>query len=132
MQKGFTLLELLVVLVVIAMSASFAAPNLWHAYTSASERSSVQAFAGALAQLRQDAFHQGKAVRVPAVTGAVIIKDGALPALPDGWALEKSTSLRFLPSGVTNGGSFFLRSPVGNRWLLTLAPLDGQVGISRL
>jgi len=131
MQKGFTLLELLVVLVVIAMSASFAAPNLWHAYTSASERSSVQAFANDLVQLRQDAFHQGKPVRLPAVGGA-IIKDGLLPALPDGWELEKSTSLRFLPSGVTSGGSFYLRSPVGNRWMLTLAPLDGQVGISRL
>jgi len=130
MQKGFTLLELLVVLVIVGMTASFAGPNLWRAYVKASERSSIRSFAGALIDLRQQAFHQGRSVQLPALS-ATAARSGEFPALPDGWVLEHATALRFLPSGVTNGGSFDLRSPVGNRWKLRLAPLDGKVSIQR-
>jgi len=131
-QQGFTLLEMLVVLVVIAMSASFAGPNLWNSYVKSNERSTVQGFADAVMQLRQDAFHQGTSILLPAVLNETVPAGGLLPALPDGWVLEKSDSIRLLPSGVTNGGSFYLRSSVANRWLLTLAPLDGRGKISKL
>jgi len=127
-QKGFTLLELLVVLVIVGMTASFAGPNLWRSYVKSSERASVRSFAGALIDLRQQAFHQGRSVQLPALS-ATTARHGYSPALPDGWELKKSTSLRFLPSGVTNGATFYLQSPVGNRWELRLAPLDGKVSI---
>jgi len=129
MQQGFTLLELLVVLVIVGMTASFAAPNLWHSYVTSSERASVRTFSEALMHLREQAFHTGRAVRLPATTPATDLNRDGFPPLPEGWELEKSTSLRFLPNGVTNGGSFELRSPVGNLWRLRLAPLDGKVSI---
>ncbi len=131
-QKGFTLLELLVVLVIVAMTASFAGPNIWKSYVKSNERSTIYAFADALRELRQEAFHQGKSVRLPASVEESAINHDIFPVLPDGWVLEKSTELRFLPSGVTNGAAFYLHSPVGNRWELKLAPLDGKLGMSRL
>jgi len=131
-QGGFTLLELLVVLMIVAMSASFAGPSLWASYVKSNERSTVHAFANALGQLRQDAFHQGRTVRLPAMAEGEALGNRGFPVLADGWLLEKSTALRFLPSGVTNGALFYLVSPVGNRWQLTLAPLDGHIGVKKL
>ncbi|MBN4077138.1 prepilin-type N-terminal cleavage/methylation domain-containing protein [Mariprofundus ferrooxydans] len=132
MQKGFTLLELLVVLVIVAMTASFAGPSLWKSYVKSNERSLVYAFADSLGAMRQNAFHQGRSVSLPALNEGSIMNHDKFPVLPEGWMLERSTALRFLPSGVTNGASFYLSSPVGNRWQLSLAPLDGRVGIHRL
>jgi len=133
-QQGFTLLELLVVLVVVGLTASFVGPNLWHAYVKAEERSRVQMFADALMQLRQQAYHRGRTIRLPALSDALngnaqAAGQSEMPAMPDGWVLERSSALRFLPSGVTNGGTFFMRSPVGRRWQLNLAPLDGRATI---
>ena len=130
-QKGFTLLELLVVLVIVGMTASFSGPDLWRAYVKADEHSTVQTFSDAIGVLRVEAFHQGRAIVLAAVhEGAAAGK--RMPDLPVGWRLERSSSLRFLPSGVTNGGMMYLSSPDAHQWQLTLAPLDGTVEIRKL
>lgn len=130
-QKGFTLLELLVVLVIVAMTASFSGPDLWRAYVKANERSTVRAFAGDIGKLRVTAFHQGRLIVLAAVDDVNPVGQ-TMPDLPSGWTLERSDSIRFLPTGVTNGGMVYLRSPDSHRWLLKIAPLDGAVEIQKL
>jgi len=130
-QKGFTLLELLVVLVIVALTASFSGPDLWRAYVKADERSTVRTFADALGVLRVEAFHQGRSIVLAAVDGAISVGK-RMPELPEGWRLESSSVLRFLPSGVTNGGIVYLRSPDAHRWLLKIEPLDGAIEIKKL
>jgi len=130
-QKGFTLLELLVVLVIIGLAASFSGPELWRTYMKADERSTVRAFADAIGALRTEAFHQGRPIVLAAVNEGAAAGQ-RMPNLPAGWTLESSSSLRFLPSGVTNGGMVYLSSPDSRRWLLKLRPLDGTVEIRKL
>jgi len=128
-QKGFTLLELLVVLVIVAMTASFAGPDLWRSYVKADEHFTVQTFADDLGKMRVEAFHQQRSI-VLAVEGST--NQVAMPDLPEGWRIEKSSPLRFLPTGVTNGGTLHFLSPDSHRWQLRLQALDGTVEISRL
>ncbi len=130
--SGFTLLELLVVLVILGFAVSISSPRLWRLYEKTQERSVVQTFGDALQKLRLKAFHSGRTINLAAVTGEEGVAPKRMPALPDGWLLYKSTDIRLLANGVTNGGELYLRTPHGNRWLLTLQPLDGRVGIQRL
>ncbi len=132
MQKGFTLLELLVVLVIIGMAASFSGPRLWKLYAKAQERAVIQNFASSLQSLRMDILHSGRSLEIAAVSESAINENTQLPALPDGWVLQKSTSLRLLSTGATNGGSFEFRSPSEKQWKLTLKPFDGHIEIHRL
>jgi len=130
--SGFTLIEMLVVLVLIGLVGSMVMPDLWSVYEKVHERNAVQEIASSIRNLRLDAFHSGRAVNLPAVTGKDAVENKFLPVLPNGWLLEKSTDIRLLSNGVTNGGELYLRAPGGSHWLLTLGPLDGRVKIRRL
>jgi len=131
-QKGFTLLELLVVLVIVGMAASFSGPQLWQSYAKASERSVLQVFSGALQKLRSKAIYTGYMIELPATDGGEKTKSEYFPAMPAGWELEQSSVLRMLPTGVTNGATFYFHSPSNQRWLISLQPFDGHVEIKRL
>jgi len=130
-QIGFTLLELLVVLVIFGLAASFSGPQLWQSYAKASERSVLQSFADELEKMRVEAFHQQRSIEL-AVEGSIDTHQVAMPDLPEGWRLEKSSPLRFLPTGVTNGATLHFVSPDSHHWRLRLQALDGAVEISRL
>jgi len=127
--KGFTLLELLVVLVIVGLAASFSGPELWHTYMKAEERSTVQTFANDLENIRMEAFHHHHSI-VLAVKNSN--NQVAMPDLPEGWRIEKSSPLHFLPTGVTNGGVLNFLSPNSHHWQLRIKPLDGTVEIVRL
>jgi len=131
-QLGFSILELLVVLVIVGLTASFAGPGLWSAYGKASEKHEIQSFSGALQQLRLNAFHEGRMIEFSAVSGGAKNKSDQFPAMAEGWIIEHSTALRLLPTGVTSGGEFYFQSPNNHRWLLILRPLDGRVDIHQL
>jgi len=132
-QKGFTLLELLVVLVIVGLAASFSGPQLWSVYEKSQERSVVQSFADELQVLRSATFHAGKSIEFLSVNrSSDRSKVSNLPDLPKGWVLEDSSTIYFLPSGVTNGGTFNIRSSEAHLWRLILQPLDGRIEIQRL
>lgn len=129
-ENGFTLLELLVVLVLLAVASSYVGPALWKTYSKNQERSVVQHFADVLHQLRITSRREGRAIHLPAIQqGSYSVKD--FPLLPDGWTIEKASPLVFLSTGVTNGGSIKMQSDSGHYWLLSLRPLDGKPKIDR-
>jgi len=130
MQKGFTLLELLVVLVLLGVASSYVGPELWKTYTKNQERSVVQNFANALHQMRITSRSEGRVIRLPAIKHDSYLIKG-FPSLPVGWKIEKASPMVFLPTGVTNGGSVKIRSDSGFLWQLRISPLDGQSKIER-
>lgn len=124
--RGFTLVELLVVLVLLSVMGAFVGPNMWKQFARASERAEVEVIHEKLLRERRLAY----------VSGRVFAIDASFEPLrrviPDGWELLISQPIYFLPSGVTSGGNIHLLSKSGNKWQLALSPLDGRAKIERL
>lgn len=123
---GFTLVELLVVLVLLSVMGAFVGPNMWKQYARASERAEIEVIHETLLRERKLAYASGQSFTVDAQF---------LPlqrAIPEGWELLASEPIYFLPSGVTNGGTVNLLAESGNKWQLVLSPLDGKANIERL
>lgn len=132
LRQGFTMIELLVVLVIIALTSSFVGPNLWNSYEKSSQRAVVQQFMSELNDMRLDAYKQGEVIELGRKKAAQLMTvTDDLPTVPAGWGIEKSDPLRFLPNGVTNGGQYRFKS-VNRRWLLDIKPLDGSYTITLL
>ena len=71
----------------------------------------------------------GRSLRIP--EGALTRDDGPdnMPIIPQGWTVTENTELAFFGNGVTAGGSIALRSPNGGGWRLSIAPLEGTIGV---
>lgn len=121
--RGFSLIELLVVLLIIAMTSAFVGPNMWRQYSRFSERSVIESLSNELVSLRREAYQAGTNIQVNHNSPRL------RKLLPDGWELEGKTNIFFLPSGVTSGGQLEFIAASGNRWLLKLSPLDGKAEI---
>jgi len=128
--SGFTLLELLVVLVLIGVASSFVGPQLWQTYVKNQERSVVQSFANSFQKLRIASRREGRSIRLPSLADSGY-SEKEFPMLPRGWRIVKAPVLVFLPTGVTNGGKLMIQSDSGHRWSLWLKPLVGKVEIER-
>jgi len=126
-QRGFTLLELLVVLVIMGFVSSYATPKLWQVYVKNVERNIVQKAATALQKIRIESRKKGYSTRLTKNE----LERESLSLLPTDWTIEKATTFIFLPTGVTNGGSIEMSSDRNNLWHLKLSPLDGRVKIER-
>ncbi len=127
-QRGFSLLEMLIVLTLIAIAGSLTTPKLFKQYNRALERSQVQAYASGIERLRHQAFQQGRSVKLAKDDKGL----GTWPVLPEGWSAQQLPVLRLLATGITNGGTLILQAQSGKRWQLDFAPLDGRIHIQRL
>lgn len=95
--QGFTLLELLVVLALVAMVSSVVVPRAWQAINGARERAVLDELRGRLDGLAARAFLAGRAIPVAADSGTW--------GIPEGWRLEVTPAgLRFEANGMTFGG----------------------------
>jgi len=130
MQRGFTLLELLVVLVIIGLTSSFAGPELWRSYDKSQQRATLKEFALALSLHRLKAYEARKNIEF-AINYTDNQNKQSLPAIPQNWTLEKATTLRYLSTGVTNGAQYHFKSN-NRQWQLTISPLDGHHDITLL
>jgi general secretion pathway protein G len=92
---GFTLLELLLVLTLVALLTGLVAPRMWQWLQGARMRAGIDGIRAELEALPQRAF--ADAQRVAVVAG------GPLP-LPDGWRLELASPLVYEANGMTAGG----------------------------
>lgn len=124
-QIGFTLLELLIVLVILGFTSTLVTPNLWRSHEKSQQRNTLQQFATALDQYRIEAYKAGRTIELTQEnSGHDNDALKPLPNLPTDWHIESATTLRFLPTGVTNGAKYKIKSP-NREWLLTITPLDG-------
>lgn len=92
--RGFTLLELLLVLALVALLTGLVAPRMWQWVQSARVRAGVDGVRAALEALPRQAF--GGAARIS------VDAKGPL-TLPAGWRLELAAPLVYEANGMTTG-----------------------------
>lgn len=106
--RGFTLLELLVVLALVAMTAGLTLPaaNRWLEATR--ERAWQQELRAALAALPLQAFQQGKPVVLDAQEVRGLVED-----MPADVRVELSAPLRYSAVGAADAAALRLRTASG-------------------
>ena len=129
-RKGFTLVELLVVLTITAAIGGLVGPEIWRSYQKASERFTVIEYGEELTSLRLLLMNSGRGMTIAEDGLAVGESQADLPLPGGGWTISANSEILLLPTGVTNGGDIYLDSPTGRSWLLRLDTLDGRVTVS--
>lgn len=99
--RGFTLLELLLVLALVALLTGLVAPRMWQWVQSARLRAGVDDVRAALEALPRQAF--GDARRISVDTKGPL-------ALPAGWRLEFAAPLVYEANGMTTGSRVRIRA----------------------
>ena len=143
MKRGFTLIELAVTIMVLAIAAAFVAPALGRSVDTLRARAEVSGFTGFLRAAREQAVTRREAQEValdPETRTLVIRVEGSrfvrssrsfsylLRIEPDP---PTARTVRFQPQGLSSGGTFHLLAPGARRYVVTVDPFTGRVS-SRL
>jgi general secretion pathway protein G len=120
--RGFTLLELLVVLALMALVTGMVTPALIGGIAAARERGVASDVHALLEGLPVRAFQQaaGLELDTPALRRMV-------PDLPEDWQLEAVPTLRYGPAGVASGGTVRLLAPGRAPVTWRVTPVSGEV-----
>lgn len=138
--RGFTLIELVVTLFVLAIAAGLVGPAIGRSLETVRARAEVSRFSAMLRHAREQAITTRQAhafVVDPAGHRLVIVASGEVRetrTLPEHVRIEAAStsalSVRFEPHGVSTGGAFRVRSgPVAYR--VTVDAFTGRVRIRR-
>lgn len=138
--RGFTLIELAVTMLVVALAAAVVAPSLQRSLESLRLRTEVAGVTSFLRAARERAITRRDAVvvAVEADGRALVLRHGA-----DAEAVRRLTALRveadpasapvltFLAHGASTGGRFRLEAPGAVIVTVTVEPLTGRVTVTR-
>ncbi len=139
-QRGFTLLELVVVLFVIALAAGLAAPTVGRSTDSLKVRGEIAGFSAVLRHAREQAITTRRTHRVvvDATGHQVRVFAGdelrRTRAIPERWTIQAAgntgLAIRFEPHGGSTGADY--RIAVNDvTWRITVDPMTGRVRSAR-
>jgi general secretion pathway protein H len=141
-QAGFTLLELMVVLALMALLLGLVLPGLLHSWERETNRATLREFTTTLRTARSEAVTRGLKVRLflNLKTGRYRLEgstqEGALKGvrLTDAQLVwqnpEKSQGyIAFFGDGSSSGGKLALVEPTGRRYLLEVESITGKVSL---
>ncbi|MBT9500739.1 MAG: type II secretion system protein [Burkholderiaceae bacterium] len=119
--RGFTLLELLVVMALVAMVLGLVGPASMRAIDAAQERGIAADLEAALSGLPLQAFRSGQELTLD---GGQIRQ--LVPDLPSTWDINLDRPLRYGSSGMAAGGQVTMRVPgrAAMRWHVTAVTGD--------
>ncbi len=120
--RGFTLLEILVVLVLVALAAGFTAPAAGRWLDAARERAWQDELRAQLRSQPLRAFHAGQSVRLDAQALRALV-----PGLPADVEIELSAPLSYGPSGAAAGAELRIRRPGAVTQVWRIEPLTGEL-----
>jgi len=142
-KRGFTLIELAVTIMVLAIAAAFVAPSIGRSLDTVRARAEVSGFAGFLRAAREQAVTRREAHEVrldPETRTLAIWTEGARAARstrsfsylvridPDP---PTAKTVKFRPEGLSSGGIFHIVAPGERRYVVTVDIITGRVS-SRL
>ena len=141
-QAGFTLLELMVVMALMALLLGLVLPGLLHSWERESNRATLREFTTTLRTARSEAVTRGLKVRLflDLKTGRYRLEGSTREGTLTGMSLtdaslvwqnpEKSQGyMVFFGDGSSSGGKLGLVEPTGRRYLLQVEPITGKVSL---
>ena len=119
---GFTLLEMLVVMAIIALAAATVVPALSRVVAAVRHSGEAQDIVDQLGQLAFRAYSTGK----PIVLSDEAQKSAksAIVEMPSGWSLTIARTIHFNAMGLCDGGDVSILAPDGDVTSLHLAAPD--------
>jgi general secretion pathway protein H len=141
-RRGFTLLELAVVMLVLALAAALAAPSVSRGVEAIQLRAEVAGVASFLRAARERAIARRDAleVAVDADGRGLVLRSGGggaiestrrLAALRIAADPPRGPAVAFLAYGASTGGRFRLEAPGPVVYTVTVEPLSGRVTAHR-
>ena len=142
--RGFTLIELALVLLILAIAASVAVPSIGRGTEALRARAEVSGFAAFMRYAREQAVvrRQAQEVRIDPQTRVVVLttsgddKVRASRKFSEGWWIQadppSAFTVRFLPEGLSSGATFNIEAPGRRRYVVTVDPLTGRVSQRRV
>jgi prepilin-type N-terminal cleavage/methylation domain-containing protein len=142
-KRGFTLIELSITLLVLALASAIVAPSVGRGLDGLRGRAEVSGFVGFLRAAREQAITRGEAQEVhldPQTLTLIMSAEGSQAARSSrsfAYLLRiepkppNALMVKFQPGGLSSGGVFHLVAPGDRRYLVTVNPLTGRVA-SRL
>lgn len=145
MTRGYSLMELVVVLAILAVATAVVAPAVGRTVDDVRVRSELAALAGFLRVAREQAVTRGQALEVTLdlETRALLLYragrdgEGGVQATRVVSSLLRVASdptrprLTFLPHGMSSGARFTIEAPGPRAYVITVDPLTGRVTTQR-
>ena len=138
MRRGYTLIELIVVLLLLSLAAAVAAPAVGRGLASLRLRAEVAGIVSFLRAARERAITQGVTTEIAVASeGQALVREPghAVKRLAEGLRLmadpPDAHRVRFLPEGISTGGRFQLEVPDARGYVVTVEALTGRVAMRR-
>jgi len=129
---GFSMLELLVVMTIMALISSVVIPDIWGRYEKVREGDAVAGLAADFKKVRLAALHGKKKLTIVFSEKAGVSCDDSpdcFVGLPDGWRLTKGKTPVFFETGVVRGAVMVFLAPSGRKWQLQISHYTGDAHI---
>ena len=131
-ERGFTLIEMTVVLVLLGLMSSMVIPSVQRWFDSIQERAQLTEVFTQLQRLASRAALNSETVYVSNSNWKNKLSDD-LPvlSLPDGWNISKTDNVIFFHSGSCAHGKLELQSPDRKKLLIDISAPGCQINVVR-
>ena len=108
LSRGFSLIELMVVMALLGLLAGIALPNLYSTYASFRYRGELEIIKEQVNLLGQKAYDVGVSFELREVEGRLVLPESLDFDLPSGWTVAISDPIFYSSNGACSGGWLIL------------------------